>query len=228
MDHILSFTGMLFIVPLALFVYYSGKHLHKNEHTYYIVSAIIALVATVLAVLAQIGTLGFSLENIPVLYQLIFQGHLTFAFFVLVMFAGGFKKKSKPKIALMRVRREMAILGFIFLIPHATFLIITALSALNPTGTIAFLVMIPLFVTSFTSIRKKMHPLQWRKLHKWAYLVYLMIYVHLLSINLIAQEDELRFVRAAIYTAIFGFYTYLKMKNYILPPKKESPKSSVK
>ncbi len=226
MDYILSFTGMIFILPLALFIHYRGKHLHKNENAYYIVTALIALVATVLAVLAQVGALGFELENIPVLYQLIFQGHLTFSFFVLVMFAGAFKKKSKPKITLMRVRREMAILGFLFLVPHATFLIITALSALNPTGTIAFLIMIPLFITSFTNIRKKMHPLQWRKLHKWAYLAYFMIYVHLLSINSIAQEDELRFVRAAAYTVIFGIYTYLKMKNYVLVPKKTTAKNA--
>ncbi len=221
MEHILSFAGFIAIIPLVLFIVYLGKHLHKNEYVYYGIASIIALAALVLGILEQAGALAFELASIPVVYQLVFQGHLTFALFVLVMFAGAFKNKSPQKITLMRVRREMAILGFIFLVPHAGFLIVTALTAWNPTGTIAFLIMLPLFVTSFPKIRKKLHPLQWRKLHKWAYAAYAFIYAHLLTINLIAQQDtgNLRFVRFGIYTVIFLFYSYLKFQNHILPAR---------
>ncbi len=230
MDTVLSFTSLIILVPLTLFIFYFGKHLHKNEYKYYWGVGVLMTFATIIAILAQlnIGMTMDDIKDIPFIYQAIFQGHMTFAFYILVMFAGAFKKKSKPKIMLMRVRRENAILGFMFLVPHATFLIVTALSALNPTGTIAFLIMIPLFITSFPKIRKKMHPLQWRKLHKWAYAAYGMVFIHLASINTLAQEDALRFVRLAIYTIIFGVYTYLKFKNYILveDPKKKAPQKA--
>jgi len=214
---------MVFILvpPLAFAVYKYGKHLHKNEYKYYLGATIIGVIGVVLTVLAQANIL-ITAETLrtPFIYELFFQGHLPLALFILVMFAGAFKNKSKPKIALMRVRRELAILGFLFLLPHAAFLIIPALTALNPTGTLALLIMIPLFITSFPKIRKKMHPLEWRKLHKWAYAAYAMIYLHLASITLIAQEDSLRFVRFGLYTVIFAFYSYLKFKNYIIPKKK--------
>jgi len=228
MDAVLSFTTFILLIPLTLFTVYLGKHLHKNEYKYYWIVGILMSIASIIGVLAQleIGLTMDDIRNIPFVWQIIYQGHMTFALFMLVMFAGAFKKKSKAKITLMRVRRENAILGFMFLVPHAVFLIITALSALNPTGTIVFLIMIPLFITSFPKIRKKMHPLQWRKLHKWAYPAYAFIYIHVASINTIAQEDSLRFVRLALYTIIFAVYTYLKFKHYILAPKPQPKKQA--
>ncbi len=222
MEQLLSFTGLIFIIPVALFVTFKGKHLHRNEYTYYWTAGAIALVATVLSLLSLAGAFGFDLSRIHLVYQLFFQGHLTFSLFVLVMFAGAFRHKSKPKITLMRVRREMAILGFIFLIPHAAFLLTTALGAWNPTGTIALLIMIPLFITSFPRIRKKMNSKKWRSLHKWAYAAYAFIYAHLLTINLIAQDDELRHVRFFLYSLIFLVYVLMKYNYYILPERKEA------
>jgi len=220
MEILLSFSTFIFIGLLALFVTKAGTHLHKNENKYYIVAGIITGTATIFSVLSQFDIVDVTR---PILYQVLFQGHLTLAFFTLVMFAGAFKKKTKPKITLMKVRRELAILGFMTLVPHAVLLIITALTAYNPTGTIAFLIMLPLFITSFTQIRKKMHPLQWRKLHKWAYAAYAMIFIHLASINLIAQRgadgsgyNDYWWLRLSMYIIIFGVYTILKFKNYIL------------
>lgn len=228
MDQILSiifsFSSVFLIGLLAVIVIKFGGHIHKNEYKYYWVASLIALVATVFSVLAQFNIVNV---EIPLIYQIVFQGHLTFAFFVLVMFAGAFKPKSKPKITLMKVRRELAILGFIILIPHAVLLIVKALSALNPTGTLALIIMTPLFITSFPKIRKKMHPLKWRKLHKWAYAAYFMIFLHLVSITIIAQGlskaprvyDQYWWIRLIMYVMIFMFYSYLKFKYYILAPK---------
>lgn len=229
MNYLLDLLGILFLFPLTLFVIYFGKHLHKNEHKYYVIIGLFALLTGIYAIYLQVIGTDLKVEN-RVLYALVFQGHTTFPFFVLVMFAGAFKKKSKPKLTLMKVRRELAIIGFLFLIPHAFLLVWLALTNLNPTGTIAFLIMLPLFVTSFPKIRKKMHPLQWRKLHKWAYLSYAMIYIHIASITIVfnlmnntGTELLFGFVRFGLYTAIFGVYTYLKFKNYILT---ETPKNT--
>ncbi len=222
MEHILGFSSVFLIVLLWIIISKFGTHIHKNEYKYYVGMGLLAAVGTVFAVLHQLDMVSVDL---PVLYQIAFQGHLTLAFFVIVMYGGAFKNKSKPKITIMKVRREMAILGFITLIPHAVLLITTALNANNPTGVIAITILFPLFLTSFPKIRKKMHAYEWRGFHKWAYFAYLAIFSHLLAINILAQDDALRFVRMTIYIIIFGVYTYLKFKNYILveKPVKKAP-----
>ncbi len=222
MDLFLSFSTVWLVAILAFFVTRFGGHLHKHEYTYYWGFTVLTVIATLFSLLAQFEVIDVA--RTPILYNILWQGHLTLALFILVMFAGAFKKKSKPKITLMKVRREMAIIGFLTLIPHATLLIVTALSALNPTGTLALLIMIPLFVTSFPKIRKKMHPLKWRKLHHWAYAAYAMIFLHLASITLIAQRtsdtngyNQYWWLRLTLYTLIFSVYSVLKYKNYLKP-----------
>lgn len=221
MEHVLSFSGVFLIVILALVIYKYGKHIHKNEYRYYGIMAFLAVIGTVFAVLHQLEVVNV---EIPFIYELFFQGHLTLAFFVIVMYGGAFKNKSKPKITIMKVRREMAILGFLTLIPHAVLLIITALNANNPTGVIAFTILLPLAVTSWPRLRKKMHAYEWRGFHKWAYLAYASIFAHLAAINILAQDDAFRYVRLAIYVVIFGLYTFLKFKNHVLV-ENPAPKS---
>ncbi len=223
MDILLSFSTLIWLVILTGFIIKLGTHLHKNEYRYYLGMTVLAIIGTVFALLHQFGRTD--VLGLDVLYPLFFQGHLTLAFFIIVMYGGAFKKKTKPKITIMKVRREMAILGFLTLIPHAVLLIITALEAMNPTGVIATTILLPLFITSFPKLRKKMHPTEWRGFHRWAYLAYLAIYAHLAAINLIAQDDAFRFVRLGIYTIIFGIYTILKFKNYILIKDKKPKKA---
>lgn len=197
-------------------VIYGGKHLHKHEHFYYLVFGILGLSLTLFAVLFQTGDLRPP-DNLW--YPIFFQGHLALAFYLLVMFAGAFKHKSKAKITLLRVRRELAVIGFFMVMPHATLLIIRALSALNPTGTIAVFLMIPLVITSFPIIRRKFTRDGWLGFHKWAYITYGLIYIHLVTITVIAQTpptnpyEELWWFRLIIYTIGFLSYLVLKISN---------------
>ena len=225
---LLGLLGFILIGPFAVIVYYFGKNLHKHENANYFGFGLLAAAATGVGIGALATGTDLSTAH-PVGYAFLYQGHISFALYVLVMFAGAFKHKSKAKTTLMRVRREMAIIGFLLLIPHIVLLIWTALSNWNPTGTIAAIIMVPLFITSFTAIRKKMHPLQWKKLHKLAYVVYAVIYLHLASITIIfniinntGTDLVFGFIRFGLYTLIFAFYTYLKFKNYILPARASS------
>ncbi len=229
MVHVLNFLGFLFIPILAWLVVRFGKRVHKNESRFYwifgILFTFIAFLALLVLIQSDVATFQ---ENSPFAYALLFQGHIPFAFFVLVMFAGAFKHKSKAKTTLMGVRRELAIIGFFTLLPHVVLLIWLALSNLNPTGTLAFLIMIPLFITSFRSIRKKMAPANWRKLHKLAYAVYAIIFLHLASItiifNIMNNQDDLLafslgFVRFGLYLLLFTVYTVMRLKNRRPRPK---------
>ena len=135
------------------------------------------------------------------------------------MLGGAFKHKSKAKIALMRVRRELAILGFLFLLPHAVLRGSLALTGFNFTGLIAFWIIVPLVITSWPSVRKKMSPKRWKEVHKFAYIVYVMIYVHLVfDVSLVNGSIFMTLKRTGIpYLMLFSVYLGLKTANYIAP-----------
>lgn len=124
--------------------------------------------------------------EIPLIFSLIDSGHLSLSFFLLVMMAGVIPKRHIIYKKLLLVRGDLAILGFIFLLPHGIHRLSLALYGYNTSGLIAAIIMIPLTLSSFLVIRKKIRPDRWKALHKLAYLAYLMIYIHLgfdLSIN---------------------------------------------
>lgn len=221
---ILSLLTPLLTLILLVGVWVWGPYLHRYEKWVYVITTFLVMPLVLVSVFLQTG----QMESVhPIVYALLFQGQLGLAFYILVMFAGVLKPKSKSQITLLKVRRELAILGFLWLIPHATLLIIRALSALNPTGTLAFFIIIPLVITSFPLIRRKMKPDTWRGFHYWAYIVYGLIYLHIASITLIVQWNDgtaygsLAWLRFFIYTAIFVAYLTLRQK--YVHPKKSAP-----
>ena len=211
-----DYLGLWLILPLTWGVVYYGAFLHKHEYRFYFGSFLFVLV--LLGWLALHDMFSVFLE-VPVIYDIFFVGHLPFALFTLVMLGGAFKHKSKAKIALMRVRRELAILGFIFLLPHAVLRGSLALTGFNFTGLIAFWIIVPLVITSWPSVRKKMSPKRWKEVHKFAYIVYVMIYVHLVfDVSLVNGSIFMTLKRTGIpYLMLFLVYLGLKTANYIVP-----------
>lgn len=194
---------ILLVLPLLLLLLPLRKKIHKNENMIYIVSILIVILILLNS--------NFIWVN-PKLYSFIDQGALSFALFFLVMFTGALKRKSKGYIMLMQIRREMALLGFIFLIPHSVSRLSLALSGYNSTGLIAMVLIIPLVITSYPLIRKKMTLLTWRKIHKAAYIVYLMIYLHLgFSIVLSNGLSVSIASNSVLYHIGFGVYLVFKM-----------------
>jgi DMSO/TMAO reductase YedYZ heme-binding membrane subunit len=197
---------LAFIIVFGLLGFFFGKFIRK--FSVYIYLAILLLAIT-----------AFILRNVPI-FKFINQGFFGLALFYVVMITGAFPNKSKLRTRLMGVRKEYSILGFIAILPHA---LIKLLSAFN--GQIAYawfgiaviVLMTPLFITSFMFIRKKMSFKAWKILQSFAYLIYLLLLVHLildytLLINLIA------------YIVIFGVYIILKVifeiKKYITKKQK--------
>lgn len=163
----------------------------------------------VLVVIAMILS-GLSLYYQTAAFDLIISGMLGYSFFVVVMFAGAFKKQTKLSKRLRSVRKEYSILGFIFLLPHFLVYLLEFINGEYPWelfGVIGAVIMIPLFITSFGFIKKKMNIKKWKKLQKWAYLVYVLIFIHLIIVA--SPEHQIS------YVIIFGLYTVLKFKNYL-------------
>jgi DMSO/TMAO reductase YedYZ heme-binding membrane subunit len=111
------------------------------------------------------------------------KGYVGFAFFYVVMITGALDPKWKLTKRLKSVRTAYSVLGFTLLIAHPLSYSIAVISGSTPIpwlGLGAFLVMIPLFITSYISVRKRMKAKTWKNLHKWAYLSYLLILIHLI------------------------------------------------
>lgn len=135
----------------------------------------------------------------------ILSGYTGFAFFVVVMFQSAFKKGSLLYKKTLSVRKEYSILGFIFVLPHGLLFLIGEYQFLEWNGIISAVIMIPLFITSFVLIRKKMNPEHWLKLHLLSYAVYILVFAHIIMV----ATDQHKIV----YLVLLLLYLILKIKN---------------
>ena len=220
MDFIIRNLGVITAPILFLFIFFFSRHIHKNQYKY----EIGAFILSNFVILIQ--PRFFDIQ-VPILNQLITSGHLSLAIFLLVMFAGVLKKNSKAKKSLSLVRGELAVIGFIFLLPHAFARLALSLSGYNMSGLFAFILFIPLTITSFMFVRKKMNPKHWKNLHKLAYVGYFLIYIHL-AFNISANPNN-RFIRLDPYALLYHFilivYIVLRINYVIIPKMKKNKKS---
>lgn len=130
------------------------------------------------------GIVGVSLlENTPAFLLPFFKGYVGFSFFYVVMIAGVLPTQWKLTKVLKAIRAPYSVVGFIVLLVHPLHYANEVFSQTRDTpwfGLLALIVMIPLFVTSYMVIRKKMKPKSWKSLQKWAYLSYASMFVHLI------------------------------------------------
>lgn len=85
----------------------------------------------VLVIYAFILSLLVIFIEIPLLSQVIDKGHLSLGIFLLVMFTGVYRRKWTVYKKLLLVRSDLAILGFIFLIPYDVHRLSLALMAIK-------------------------------------------------------------------------------------------------
>ena len=184
-------TILYSVLVLTLIGILFSKEIHKHANTLYIVAIIIAI---------------FTTTESPNIVNL---GYVPIAIFIVVLFSGLLDKGTIRK-RLFTIRAEYAILGSILLFPHAFgyfeyYLFELGISSITISfliGIVAYLLMIPLFITSFQKIRRKMGYKNWKRLHRLAYVFFLAVGVHVI---LIANNNQL------IYIAHFSFYFGLRL-----------------
>ena len=193
-------TAILVLIIFILSISFP-KFIHKHNYVIYVLAAIIAIVFS--GEEANIITLGF----VPL------------SFMIVVMYTGIFQRGFIKK-RLMTVRAENAIIGIIFLLPHAIgfiefFLEYSDLSEniIPLVGLAAFTLSIPLFITSFQFVRKKFKYKEWKMIHKLAYPFYMLLFIHLALIN----NDRL-----LLYIIIFGMYFIIKYADHEKAKQKPS------
>ena len=189
---------MLLILPIlfALCAYYFSKFIRINSLIIYI----IALLISAFAVLVPTSPITLLITN----------GTIGISFLLIVMYTGVLKRGSKIKYQLNTVRSEFAILGFIFISPHVYQTIYESIINQIPLdyfGILIYVLLVPLFITSFKVIRKTMPTSTWLKLHRISYLVYLLIFLHAIQV---ADLNHIIF-----YVLIFASYSILKLNQYL-------------
>lgn len=191
-----------------------------------------------LTILLATSTLGFEILRLfsdKKLYGIIadiekasIKGIISIAFFILVMFAGGLSTKWNITKKLFSIRAELAIIASIMMLPHGIIYLIrfimnakkSGITGLSISylsfiliGTIGFIIMIPLFVTSFKKIRRKMSAMKWKKVQKWAYAFYFLGYAHIFII--LVNKKNIDWMKLSTYTILFGTYTIMKLVKVI-------------
>ena len=221
---ILIYT-LIFAIILSLVFTLSIK---KNYWAYYSVSALIAIITTVYEILRMTSNAKLY-GTILYLEKVFIRGYISIAFFILVMFAGALNPKWRITRKLLSIRAELAIIASIFIIPHSIIYFVRFILLKLPKiiktgiipkiyigyisiGIIAFIIMLPLFVTSFKKVRRKMQGRKWRNLQRLAYIFYFIVYIHILLILLNGKEMD--WLRLSSYTIIFAVYTILRLIKY--------------
>ena len=158
------------------------------------------------------------------------RGILAGSLFILVMLAPVLPKSFSGRKTIYLLRGEMAICASLITLAHnlafggkyfgALFLGQGHISLMELHAAIVsclmILLLIPLTITSFQTVRRKMQAKSWKKLQNWSYLFYLLLYLHIFFIYqgaLIRGKGEY-FFTLMLYSFIFGFYGFLRIRQY--------------
>ena len=158
------------------------------------------------------------------------RGILAGSLFIWVMQAPVLPKSFSGRKTIYLLRGEMAICASLITLAHnlafggkyfgALFLGQGHISLMELHAAIVsclmILLLIPLTITSFQTVRRKMQAKTWKRLQNWSYLFYLLLYLHIFFIYqgaLLRGKGEY-FFTLMLYSFIFGFYGFLRIRQY--------------
>lgn len=211
------------LITALAFFYLLEKPIKKHATLFYIATIIIS----VLSVLAPKKGLPFVIDYL--VKNILARGTLAGALFILVMVAS-VCPAAKLRGLLLRTRGEMAIIAALLTLIHnisygkhyfvALFTKISDLDAPRIFAAVLSLVMIvlliPLTVTSFMVIRKKMNPKKWKSLQRLSYIFYGLLFIHIsmiFSIS-IAKGHLSTLFDLTVYAIIYIAYLICRAKKY--------------
>ena len=222
------------ICSLAFFHFF-GKALKKKPAVLYGICILLSLVSIFYPREGGLPFLDFFFKKIMQ------RGVLAGSLFILVMLAPVLPKSFSGRKTIYLLRGEMAISASLITLAHnlafggkyfgALFLGQGHISLMELHAAIVsclmILLLIPLTITSFQTVRRKMQAKTWKKLQNWSYLFYLLLYLHIFFIYqgaLIRGKGEY-FFTLMIYSFIFGFYGFLRIRQYRIQKESKEKKT---
>ena len=206
------------------FFHFFGKAVKKKPAVLYGICILLSLVSIFYPREGGLPFLDFFFKKIMQ------RGILAGSLFILVMLAPVLPKSFSGRKTIYLLRGEMAICASLITLAHnlafggkyfgALFLGQGHISLMELHAAIVsclmILLLIPLTITSFQTIRRKMQAKTWKRLQNWSYLFYLLLYLHIFFIYqgaLIRGKGEY-FFTLMLYSFIFGFYGFLRIRQY--------------
>ena len=164
------------------------------------------------------------------------RGIFATATFMIVMFLGTITKHNNLSKKLMAVRGEISIIASLLVISHNIIfglhyfpILFTNPSSMPTRQLIAsiitiflLLMLIPLFVTSFKTVRRKMKAKSWKNLQKMAYPFFIGIYIHVMVLYSANVKDNM--LGIIVYTIIDASYIVLRLRKRNMKLQRASAK----
>lgn len=214
----------LFITILIVGV--GHAFIKKHSKFCYILATIISLIVIVISYTNAITYI----PDFVRIYVLPLFTNSAFAtsLFIIVMYTGALKNGSKLMKVLFPIRAELSIIASILTLAHniifgqyhfvalftnpkslSTNMLLAAIVSL-----ILIAIMLPLMVTSFPIVRKKMKYKTWKNLQRFAYAFYGLTYLHIMLIMMpIAITGNSKYItNVLIYSVIYLSYAVLRIK----------------
>lgn len=177
--------------------------------------------------------------------RLLRRGVLAGALFLWVMYAIVLPAKSRLQRVMMSLRAQIAIAASILTLSHNIaygqhyfVLLFTNAGKLKSYELIAacfslamILLLLPLTVTSFQVVRRKMNAKRWKQLQRLSYLFYGLLYLHICFIYTggLRKGKSEYLVQFALYTLLYGIYLMLRLtKAFLKKPLPTAPDYAAK
>ncbi len=226
---------ILTLICSLAFFHFFGKALKKKPAVLYGICILLSLVSIFYPREGGLPFLDFFFKKIMQ------RGVLAGSLFIWVMLAPVLPKSFSGRKTIYLFRGEMAICASLITLAHnlafggkyfgALFLGQGHISLMELHAAIVsclmILLLIPLTITSFQTVRRKMQGKTWKKLQNWSYLFYLLLYLHIFFIYqgaLIRGKGEY-FFTLMIYSFIFGFYGFLRIRQYRMQKESKEKKT---
>lgn len=146
------------------------------------------------------------------------------ALFILVMYAGALSPDWIVTRKLKKIRRELSIIACFLSLGHNLIygLVYFVQFFTNPgkmglqyciasfISLVMLIIMIPLMITSFEWVHKRMKGSSWKRLQKWAYGFYALLYIHVMVLWI--MHVDRKWLGITVYTVVFGGYLLLKIR----------------
>ena len=217
------------------FFHFFGKAVKKKPAVLYGICILLSLVSIFYPREGGLPFLDFFFKKIMQ------RGILAGSLFILVMLAPVLPKSFSGRKTIYLLRGEMAICASLITLAHnlafggkyfgALFLGHGHISLMELHAAIVsclmILLLIPLTITSFQAVRRKMQAKTWKRLQNWSYLFYLLLYLHIFFIYqgaLIRGKGEY-FFTLMLYSFIFGFYGFLRIRQYRIQKESKEKKA---
>ncbi|MDR0698870.1 MAG: ferric reductase-like transmembrane domain-containing protein [Tannerella sp.] len=188
-----------------------SKSIKRHATVYYIVFAIPFAMVAIPLIGRWCGIEMFNFNRIPflggVLRDYVHAGTLGFPLLIIIMYMGALNPKNPHVKKLLSIRKELSILSGFPILTHSLIRVTSVPRALNffidgearetavnvlgagisnfsfVLGVLMLALFILLWVTSFDFVRKRMESVRWKKLQRWSYVLYAMLFIHALCIQ---------------------------------------------